>query len=371
MSSLPASPPAVAEPRAARGGARILPALAYSAFWLGVGLFQALAEWERYVRRGDPYPWEPFLWELSSTVVVGLLAFAVHRWNLRLLVAAGAWPARLAGHLGGVVAFTLAHSALMYALRFAVYGLAGVAYAPGGALAVLAYEAPKDAVTYAILVALSLGLRALLREQRQAAELVRVSEQLAQARLAQLQAQLHPHFLFNALNLVSSVMHEDVERADRILAELADLLRRLMGAGRRAMHSVAEELCWVEPFLSIMRQRFGERLVATIRVEPDAAACTMPALLLMAPVENAVKHGVARARGATEVRVHARCAGGRLELDVVDTGDGGPGPEGDGIGLANARARLATLYGEAAHVSLERRAGETWLRMSFPARAAA
>jgi signal transduction histidine kinase len=371
MSSQLANTPAVAAPPpAARRGLRFLPALAYAAFWLGVGLFQALAEWERYVRRGDPYPWEPFLWELSSTAVIGVLALAVHRWNLRLIAPARGWPSRVAGHLAGLAAFTLAHSALMYALRFAVYGLAGVAYAPGGALVVLGYEAPKDAVTYAILVGLSLGLHVFLREQRQAAELARVSEQLAQARLAQLQAQLHPHFLFNALNLVSSVMHEDVERADRILAELADLLRLSLGAGRRTMHGVAEELRWVESFLSIMRQRFGERLVATIRVEPEAAACAMPALLLVAPVENAVKHGVARASGATEVRVLARRAGGRLEIAVVDTGDGGPAPEGDGIGLANARARLAALYGDAAQVSLERRAGETWLRMSFPAEAA-
>jgi signal transduction histidine kinase len=368
MASLHATPPGPAARRRAAPPAALW--AGYALFWLGVGLFQAFAEWEHYVRRGDPYPWEPFLWELSSAAVVGLLAVGVHRWNLRLLAGRGGWPARVAGHLAGLVAFVLAHSALMYALRFAVYGLAGVSYAPGGVAFVLGYEAPKDAVTYAILVGMSLGLHVFLREQRQAAELARVSEQLAQARLAQLQAQVHPHFLFNTLNLVSSVMHEDVERADRILAELADLLRLSMGAGRQAMHSVAHEMRWVEPFLSIMRQRFGERLLTAVEVDPQAAHCELPALLLMAPVENAVKHGVARASGATEVRVLARRAGDRLEIDVVDTGDAGPAPagEGEGTGLANARARLATLYGDAASVRLERAGGVTRLRMTLPAR---
>jgi len=343
--------------------------LAYAAFWLGVGLFQAIAEWERLAGRG-PYAWEPFVWELSSTAVVGALALAVHRWNQFLLARARGLAARLAGHLAGLAGFALAHSGGMYALRFGVYALAGVAYEPGGVARVLGYEVPKDAVTYAILVGLSLGLVAFVREQRHAAELARVGEQLAQARLAQLQAQVQPHFLFNTLNLVSSVMHEDVDRADRILAELADLLRVSMAASRRPVHALAEELRWVEPFLSIMRQRFGERLATAIEVEPEAARCAVPALLLMAPVENAVRHGVARASGPTEVRVQARRAGDVLEIEVVDTGDGTPAPDGEGSGLANARARLEALHGAAAEVSLERRDGRTHLRMRLPARAA-
>ena len=346
--------------------------LGYAAFWLGVGLFQAVAEWQHYVRRGDPYPWEPFVWELSSTAVVGLLAIAVHAWNGRLLPAAVGWPARIAGHLAGLAAFALAHTGLMYALRFGIYGLAGVRYAPGSAAFVLGYEAPKDAVTYAILVGMSLGLHVFLREQRQARELARVNEQLAQARLAWLQAQIHPHFLFNTLNLISSVMHEDVERADRILCELAELLRESLGAGRLTMHALARELRWVEPFLAIMRQRFGDRLATQVDVDAAAAACELPPLALMAPVENAVKHGVARASGVAQVRVVGRVVGGRLRLDVVDTGDSaGPAPRDGGTGLADLRARLATIYGADASVTLEREGGETRLRVELPARRAA
>ena len=367
--TLPAAATAVGQDRRAR----LALWAGYAAFWLGVGLFQALAEWERYVRRGDPYPWEPFVWELSSTAVIGLLAIAVHALNGRLMARPRRLALRACAHLGGLAAFVLAHSALMYALRFGVYGLAGVRYAPGSAAAILGYEAPKDAVTYAILVGMSLGLHVFLREQRQARELAHVNEQLAAARLAWLQAQIHPHFLFNTLNLVSSVMHEDVERADRILCELAQLLRESLGAGRVSMHALARELRWVEPFLAIMRQRFGDRLVTQVDVDAAAAACELPALALMAPVENAVKHGVARASGAAQVRVVGRVVGERLQLDVIDTGDAGDAeavPRDGGTGLADLRARLATLYGADASVALERRAGQTRLRIELPARAA-
>jgi len=216
---------------------------------------------------------------------------------------------------------------------------------------------------------LGLGWRAFLRGQRQAAEVERLNAHLAQARLARLQEQVQPHFLFNTLNLVSSVMHEDVERADRILSELADLLRQSMSAANAAEHPLAQELRWVEPFLSIMRQRFGERLRTHVQVSEAAACCIVPSLLLMAPVENAVKHGVARASAAAQVRVVGRVAGARLRLDVVDTGDNDdPAPRDGGTGLADLRARLATIYGADASVTLERQGGETRLRIELPAR---
>jgi LytS/YehU family sensor histidine kinase len=244
-------------------------------------------------------------------------------------------------------------------------------YHPGGVRAVLAYESAKDVVTYALVLGLGLGWRAFSREQQQAAEVARLSAHLAEARLARLQEQIHPHFLFNTLNLISSVMHEDVERADRILSELADLLRQSMSAATATEHSVAHEMRWVEPFLSIMRQRFGERLLTRIDISATAARCLVPTLLLMAPVENAVKHGVARSGAGVAVEVVADVIDGQLRIDVFDTGDAPVAEESGGTGLANARARLATLFGDAAGVTLQREDGRTRVRVTLPARALA
>ena len=353
-----------------RSAKRLLPWLGYAAFWIGVGLFFAVAEWQRYVRYGGLHPWEPFLWELSGSLTAGALAVAVHRWNGWLLAHARL-PLTVAGHLLGTVAYSLVHCAAMYGSRFVVYSLAGVDYHPGSLLSVLGYEGAKDVVTYMLVLGLSLGWRSFQREQRQAAEVERLKAHLAEARLARLQEQIQPHFLFNTLNLISSVMHEDVERADRILAELADLLRQSMSATHVAEHSLAHELRWVEPFLSIMQQRFGERLRTCIDVSEAARRCAIPTLLLMAPVENAVKHGVARSAAGVDVQVVADVVDGVLRIDVIDTGEAPVAAQAGGTGLANARDRLATLYGAAAGVTLARADGRTCVRVTLPAKVAA
>ena len=345
-----------------------MPWVAYAAFWLGIGLFFSLAEWQHYVRGGGPHPWEPFLWEMSGSSTAGILAVAVYRLNDRLLARPRGLGVRIAAYLAGLVAFSLAHSALIYGMRFPVYALAGLEYDPGDLRSVLGYESAKDVVTYALVLGLAMGWRSFQREQRQAAEVERLNAHLAEARLARLQEQVHPHFLFNTLNLISSVMHEDVERADRILSELADLLRQSMSAANAAEHTLAQEMRWVEPFLSIMRQRFGERLRTHVAISQAAGACIVPTLLLMAPVENAVKHGVARSAAGAEVEVVADVVDGQLRIDVVDSGDAPVEPQSGGTGLANARARLATLHGDAAGITLQREDGRTCVRVTLPAR---
>ena len=354
-----------------RSATRFLPWLGYAAFWTGAGLFFSLAEWQHYTRYGGQHPWEPFLWELSGSLTAGLLAVAIYRWNERLLARGTRLPAIVAAHVGGVVAYTLAHCALMFGSRFAVYALVHVAYEPGTLLSILGYEGAKDTVTYMLVLGLAMGWRAFRREQRQAAEVERLNAHLAEARLARLQEQIQPHFLFNTLNLVSSVMHEDVERADRILAELADLLRQSMSAAQLAEHALSREMRWVEPFLSIMRQRFGDRLRTRIVLSHAAGRCIVPTLLLMAPVENAVKHGVARSAVGVDIEVVADVVDGQLRIEVVDTGDAPLESHDGGTGLANARARLAALHGEAACLALERGDGRTRVRITLPAREAA
>ena len=350
---------------------RLVPWAAYAAFWLGVGLFFSLSEVQHYVRGGGRHPWEPFLWEISGSVTAGLLALAVYRLNDELLSRQVGVVARIAAWLAGLVVFSAAHSALMYGMRYAVYAMVGLHYDPGSLDSVLGYESAKDVVTYTLVLGLSMGWRSFRREQRQAAEVERLNAHLAEARLARLQEQIQPHFLFNTLNLISSVMHEDVERADRILAELADLLRQSISAANVAEHTLAQEMRWVEPFLSIMRQRFGDRLRSRIEISEPAARCIVPTLLLMGPVENAVKHGVARSTAGADVEVSADVVDGQLRIDIVDTGDAPVDPQPGGTGLANARARLATLHGDAAGIALQREDGRTCVRVTLPARARA
>ncbi|HEX2205267.1 MAG TPA: histidine kinase, partial [Longimicrobium sp.] len=182
----------------------------------------------------------------------------------------------------------------------------------------------------------------------------RVSEQetearLARARLHALQAQLHPHFLFNALNSVSALLRRDPAAADRMLARVGELLRRALAHPEAQVVALEEEVELVRLYLEIERVRFGARLRTEVEVDDDARAVPVPALVLQPLVENAVRHGIAPLARGGRVRVSARLREGAwLHLAVEDDGAGlhaGRGTAGTGVGLANTRARLASLYG--------------------------
>lgn len=341
---------------------------AYAALWLCVGLLLGVSELQHYLAQGGRHPWEPLLWELSSVVCLAAMGPGVYRWHVAGLSASSRGRQWLR-HAAGAAVYMLLHVAGMFTIRFMVYGLVGVPYQPGDAGQILAYEAGKDLVSYTATVAVCHGLWLYLEGQRRQQELARLRAELAETRLSRLAEQIQPHFLFNTLNLISSVMYEDVARADRILCALADLLRQALTAQQAGSHTVAQELALVEPYLAIMQARFGERLEVRVEVSDEARACQLPALLLIAPVENAIKHDVAQCSGPVEVSVSGRVEAGRLLLTVSNSGMAPARQEREGaVGLANTRERLFTRYGAAAELVLQPGAqGGSVLRMALPA----
>ncbi len=321
--------------------------LPYVALLTVVALLLSVSALKTYRLGGGTRPWEPFLWEFSSVGVIGLLALAVHALVGRLQ--GRPWPQQLLAHAVALPLFSVLHIAGMFGLRLLGYALVGVGYDPYDIPTLLVYEGGKDAVSYISFCLISRGVW-----MAQAA--TRARQELAEARLARLADQVQPHFLFNTLNLISSVMYEDVARADRLLCQLAELLRQTLAAQQRVEHTLREELALVQPFLALMQARFGpERLVVRIQADEAAQDCRLPALLLLAPVENAVKHDVARHLGRVTVTVSAAVEAGRLRLRIGNHGDRpvpepSPDPEG-GLGLRNLRERLAARYGDAARMT--------------------
>ena len=178
--------------------------------------------------------------------------------------------------------------------------------------------------------------------------------ELARVEIEALQAQLEPHFLFNTLNAISTLV---VERhnadAARMIARLSDFLRLTLDTADRPEIPVAEELEFVRRYLEIEEVRFGSRLRVTIDAKPEAMSGMVPALLLQPLVENAVKHGVLASEQGGSVSVSAARNNGALVLCVADDGPGMPkGPIVHGIGLSNTAARLRELYGNDSRFSL-------------------
>jgi len=179
---------------------------------------------------------------------------------------------------------------------------------------------------------------------------------LQEAKLAALRSQLNPHFLFNALNSVSALMHRDVDAADAMLARLGELLRLTLASDGSHEIRLHEELELLDRYLDVERIRFAERLAVTLDVPAATLAAHLPPFSLQPLVENAIHHGVAgRARGG-RVTVTARQVNDRLQLRVTDDGPGLETslPAREGVGLRNTRARLRQLYGDAQVLAFRR-----------------
>jgi len=337
----------------------------YLLLMAAIGLLLGIAAWQDYRQAGGRRDWEPFLWEFSSVACMAGLGLAVGRWTGWLL--GRPLLHQLVGHGLGALVFNALHVAGMFGIRFAVYGLTGVDYQTDPLPELLLYEGVKDLVSYGVMLMLARGYWAARRARARERELERTRRELAEARAERLAEQLQPHFLFNSLNLIASVMHEDVARADALLCQLAELLRQTLRAQQAGEHSLAQELALVQPFLTLMQARFGEqRLKVLIEITPEAQAARIPALLLLAPVENAIKHDVATHRGPVTVRLSATLEGGRLRLSVDNSGVHEPGQPDGGHGLRNLRERLAVRYGDAARVAFGPFDGGMRLHLDIP-----
>ena len=183
------------------------------------------------------------------------------------------------------------------------------------------------------------------RERRLRAS--QLEAQLSQAKLQALRMQLHPHFLFNALNSIAMLTRRNENaRAVRMIAGLGDLLRYVLEDSPSDEVALRDELRFVERYLEIERVRFGERLHVHIDVQDGALDAFVPTLLLQPLVENAIKHGVARQPSGGAITITGARVGDRIVLEITDDGPGmSPGPrEGTGLGLVNTRRRLQQLY---------------------------
>jgi signal transduction histidine kinase len=213
---------------------------------------------------------------------------------------------------------------------------------------------PFGCAVYFSIVGMEHALRYFVEARERDAQVARLSEQLTGARLAALQAQLNPHFLFNSLNTVNVLVRDgDNASATRVIEQLSEVLRTSLSRSRSNEVSLDDELELVRQYLAVEQARFSDRLRPVIDVPDELLSAAVPSFALQHLVENAVRHGIARRSEAGNLVVTARRVGDVLELSVRDDG---PGPSGsstqDGHGIDNTRERLRTLYGASASLEL-------------------
>lgn len=187
------------------------------------------------------------------------------------------------------------------------------------------------------------------RFRERESQALQLETQLAKARLETLKSQLQPHFLFNTMHSISSLMLTDVPAADRMMTRLSDLLRMSLEKGGVQITPLSCELDFVNGYLEIEKIRFEDRLKVSVEIAPDALDAQVPHLILQPLVENAVKHGISRRSAGGEIGIGATHDKGNLYLRVCDNGPGlnGSSPEEKaGLGLRATRERLRALYGD-------------------------
>jgi LytS/YehU family sensor histidine kinase len=191
-------------------------------------------------------------------------------------------------------------------------------------------------------------IQAQIRAQRDALRSLDLERQLSAAQLKALQMQLEPHFLFNTLNAITTLVELGRQpQAAEMLGHLNVILKRTLERSTPEKVPLARELEIVENYLAIEQVRFADRLCVDIKVDPGALHSLVPCFLLQPIVENAIRHGIANSESGGTVAASARRDGDRLRICVSDSGSGGgSAPSGNGIGLKNTRERLAYFYPE-------------------------
>jgi two-component sensor histidine kinase len=335
------------------------------ALWALFWLLMLLVAFEDH--RGDATVrwWEPLLWEGSSCVVAT-------GWLLLQRRVSARWTAYLeqpwqwfGRHFAWLPLIAVSFVVLVYALRHGVYALTTELYEHPSWPYLFFYESLKILLFSGLWLGIIFGLETFASWRDERERLLTLQKHLAESQLARLREQLRPHFLFNTLNTISAIMQVDVQRADRLLTMLADLLRASLKAEARHLGSLSEELELLRLYARIMQERFDGRVSLTWHVDDATLEAGIPAMLLQPLLENAYKHGVERS--PTPVAVSLTAERRDEHLVVTLRNDGAlPQPTPAGIGLRNCRDRLALHYGDAARLTLSSESGHVVTTLVLP-----
>lgn len=313
-------------------------ALYFSAEYYAYNVFSAFSN--PFLRVFSWWGTHFYIWALLTPLVWLLLRrFPLDRDN---------WKRNLAVHVPGSLAIAALQGALWLPMA-PLLGLSGLSGMTPWEMykRFLVGDAHSNLMVYWSLLALWNSAHYYRKFQAQALAASRLEKSLSQARLDALQMQLQPHFLFNTLHAISTLMQRDVRAANRLIVRLSDLLRLTLEHAGEQVVSLQKELELLEQYLEIQRTRFQDRLTVRMDIDPETLDARVPCLILQPLVENAVRHGIAPLSRPGRIEIRAHRQNGTLRLEVCDDGVGlktGEGPL-QGIGLGNTRARLAQLYG--------------------------
>jgi two-component system LytT family sensor kinase len=333
------------------------------ALWTVYGLLSAVGTHYRYAVIDQQFSWwraavaeVSFAW-MWAVATPGVLWMAE-----RFPIGKSRWRRNWLAHLGGAVVLGIVTKAAWDASIFPmVHPEKAQPWELGRALRMSLLALDYGVLHYGIVLLAQLSSTYFRDAEKDRLRASRLEAELARAQLQALKMQLHPHFLFNTLHTISEMIHEDPHTAERMLIRLSDFLRLTLDHLGIPEVPLTVEIDFLKRYLEIEKMRFEDRLQVDFDVEPAALDGRVPSLILQPIVENALKHGLAKAAGVGRLRIGAQATGGKLYLRVVDNGPGiaaGGRPKlREGIGIANTRRRLQQAYGRDHIFSISNAAG--------------
>ena len=308
------------------------------------------------------------LWYIPAALIGPIFRIAA-----RVRLDSEKWIRAVVTHAFAALTFSIVHTAIMLAVRATLWP--ELRRLPAAALLTVAqshYLRNLDwtLVTYAGVVGLSYALDYYRESQARALKAAHLETSLMEARIKALEAELHPHFLFNTLHAISTLVHTDPEAADRMISRLSDLLRLTFDRSGAAGIPLKEELEFLQKYLEIEQIRFRDRLSVRFDIDPETLDVEVPRLILQPIVENAIKHGIGPMSGHGLVQVSAKRRTGEIWIEVRDNGVGlsrnARNHLTSGVGLTNTRARLEWLYGSHQRLDFAEGEGGLAVQMRLP-----
>ena len=276
------------------------------------------------------------------------------------------WPRLVAVHLAGAVGLALFRVIVEQRLE-CMLGSPDPCFVPE----VIPYRGPMVVFFYLQILGTMYAVEFARRLHHREVASAQMERELSRAQLRALRAHLQPHFLFNTLNAVVSLVRRDPDGAEEMIGDLGDLLRASLVHEQTHEVTLRQEMKLLDPYLRIQQVRFGPRLRVERCVDPAALNAAVPPMVLQPLVENAIRHGVARAPGAGRVRIAVTLADGALRMLVEDDGPGFAQGWIEGVGLGSTRARLQHQYAGAARLETrEAEGGGAVVEVTLPYRAA-
>jgi len=310
--------------------------------WTLLGALSAVRVMVTYAYSGNIVTWRRALViALADWYVWALLAPVIAWLARRFAIERRSWARSLLVHLPASIFLTIIKMVIEFRLLQWLD--------PPSAQRYPVLQFPSTLFTYYAILGTIYALSYYRKYREHELKASQLQTQLAQALLQALKMQLHPHFLFNTLHAISSLMRRDIEAAERMITRLSDLLRLTLENAGAQETPLRQELEFLEGYLEIEQTRFRDRLHVKMEIEPETLDARVPNLILQPLVENAVRHGISPRAAPGLIEISARRYKNKLELQISDDGVGLP--EGkraqikEGVGLANTRARLEQLYG--------------------------